>query len=1114
MKFLFYWKKSLILLLIMIVASSCNVAQTIDLGEALNQESTSSIGSDLTVAEVQATAQAVASATAEAAASATAEAAVSATAEAAASATAGAAASATAEGVASATAEAAGSATAEAVASATAEAAASATAEAVASATAESVASATAEAVASATAVAAASATAEAAVSATAEAQASATAEAAASATAEAMASATANAQASATAEAAASATAEAAASATAEAEASATAEAAASATAEAAASATAEAAASATAEAQASATAEAQASATAYAEASATANAQASATAEAAASATAEAAASATAEAQASATADAQASATADAQATVAAQDYPETKVVASDAAADDWFGWSVSISGNNAIVGSYQDDDGASKAGSAYIYIYDHSTNTWDQTAKLNAPVPAAQDYFGYSVSISGNTAVVGSQADDDTFVNSGSAYIFQYDPSSNTWDQTAKLNASDPAATDNFGRAVSISGNTAIIAAPLDDDAGGLSGSAYIFQYDPSSDTWDQTTKLTASDAAGGDWFGNSVSISENTAIVGGPYNDNGGADSGSAYLFQYDLSTNTWDQKIKFTASDAAAGDNFGIAVSVSQNTAIVGSPYNDDDGGDSGSAYIFQYDPSLNTWAQKAKLTASDAAAGDNFGFSVSVSGNTAVVGAYNDDDGGGNAGSTYIFQYDPTSDTWSETKKLTASDGAGSDAFGYAVSNSGNTTIVGGYLDDDDGPASGSAYIYELNIDNIAPAPLWEEEKISQGGAGEYFGIALSISGNTAISGAASPTSTAGKVKFFHYEPSANTWDYKLTVTASDSAAGNYFGESVSLSGNNMIAGSRLNDDNGADSGSAYIFQYEPTYIINMYRWTEKVKLIASDAAAGDEFGKSVAISGNTAIVGSHYDDDGGSKSGSAYIFQYDPSSNTWIQKTKLTASDAQASDYFGNSVAISGNIAVIGAHYSDDIGASAGSAYIFQYDPSTNTWEQKAKLTAFDAAAGDNFGGSVAVSENTVVVGAIGDDDAYSSLAGSAYIFHHDPSTNTWDFKQKVISLNVSQGSIRFGGSVSVSGSNIVVGTLTENKAYFYQYNPYTHLWEEKDVLTSSDLDPFDYFGRAVSISGNTIMSGAYADDDNGAESGSAYIYRLDFAP
>jgi len=380
---------------------------------------------------------------------------------------------------------------------------------------------------------------------------------------------------------------------------------------------------------------------------------------------------------------------------------------LTASDKAEDDRFGNSVSISGNVAIVGAVlADPGGTTDAGKAYIFRYNGTS--WIQEAILIASDKAANDNFGWSVSISGNVAIVGANlADPGGTTDAGKAYIFRYNGTS--WIQEAILTASDKAVYNQFGRSVSISGNVAIVGANLADPGGTPNaGKAYIFRYNGTS--WIQEAILIASDKAEDDRFGNSVSISGNVAIVGARYADPGGTtDAGKAYIFRYNGTS--WIQEAILIASDKAAYDRFGWSVSISGNVAIVGT-YAADPGGttDAGKAYIFRYNGT--SWIQEAILIASDKAAGDFFGASVSISGNVAIVGAPTADPGGtADAGKAYIFRYNGTS--WIQEAILTASDKAVGDYFGCSVSISGNVAIVGAYAADPGGTTdAGKAYIF------------------------------------------------------------------------------------------------------------------------------------------------------------------------------------------------------------------------------------------------------------------------------------------------------------------------------------------------------------------------------------------------------------------
>ena len=386
----------------------------------------------------------------------------------------------------------------------------------------------------------------------------------------------------------------------------------------------------------------------------------------------------------------------------------YLEQKTIATDGAALDSFGYSVALSGDTALVGVYHDDVGANNdQGSAYVYV--RSGTTWTQQAQLTALDGAVNDFFGMSVALSGDTALVGAPGYNVGAVsNQGSAYVFVR--SGGIWTQQAQLTASDGASGDSFGYSVALSDDTALVGAYY-DNVGAITGqgSAYIFVR--SGTTWTQQTTLTASNGAAYDKFGYAVSLSGDTALVGA-YHDDVGANTnqGSAYVFV--RSGTVWTQQAQLTALDGALGDSFGYSVALSGDTALVGAYY-DNVGANTaqGSAYIFVR--SGITWTQQTPLTASDGAAGDSFGYSVALSGDTALVGAYYDDVGAStDQGSAYIFARRGTS--WTQQTQLTAWDGAAGDNFGSSVALTGATALVGALTDDVGGNVDqGSAFFYQ-----------------------------------------------------------------------------------------------------------------------------------------------------------------------------------------------------------------------------------------------------------------------------------------------------------------------------------------------------------------------------------------------------------------
>jgi len=367
-------------------------------------------------------------------------------------------------------------------------------------------------------------------------------------------------------------------------------------------------------------------------------------------------------------------------------------TKLVGSDGANGDNFGFSLSIDGNTAAVGAWGDDLGENDAqGSVFVFV--RSGTVWTQQQKLIASDGAEGDRFGASVAIDGNTIVVGAgDCEIGANLNQGAAYVFVR--SGTVWTQQQKLTASDGAPIDFFGANVAISGETIIVGAiEADVGATGDSGAAYVFVR--SGTVWTQQQKLTASDGANGDNFG-AVAISGNTALVSAKNDDVGGnLNQGSAYVFV--RSGTVWTEQQKLVASDGAANDNFGNGgwtIGIDGDTLVVGS--NNDDVGansDQGSAYIFVRSGTV--WTEQAHLFASDGTSLNNFG-SVAIEGETIVVGAFQDNVGfNPDQGSAYVFTRSGA--VWTERQKLVASDGAAVDNFGLGVAISGNKILIGAF---------------------------------------------------------------------------------------------------------------------------------------------------------------------------------------------------------------------------------------------------------------------------------------------------------------------------------------------------------------------------------------------------------------------------------
>jgi hypothetical protein len=324
------------------------------------------------------------------------------------------------------------------------------------------------------------------------------------------------------------------------------------------------------------------------------------------------------------------------------------------------------------------------------------------------------------------------------------------------------------------------------------------------------------------------------------------------------------------------------------------------------------------------------------------------------------------------------------------------------------------------------------------------------------------------------------------------FKRNGSTWIEEAKLQASDGVARDCFGYSVSIDGVYTIIGAEGNDNK---KGAAYIFKRDDS------TWTQHAKLTASDGEIDNRFGHSVSIDCDYVVIGAYLDDDNGWESGSVYIFKR--YGNVWIQEQKLTASDGESEDIFGTSVSIDEDYVVIGAPGANN---HLGTAYIFKCNDSI--WVEEAILTVSDSDIGFCF--SVSIDGKYVVIGDFYGNSEFTNRCGSAYIFKRDDSTWTQHAK-----LTASDGEEYdwFGISVCIDGKQVIVGANSDGdngicSGSAYIFKRYGLIWEEVSKITASDGAKLDFFGEGVSIDGDYAIVGAIFDDDNGDESGSAYIF------
>jgi hypothetical protein len=384
--------------------------------------------------------------------------------------------------------------------------------------------------------------------------------------------------------------------------------------------------------------------------------------------------------------------------------------KLTASHPTPEEKFGTSVLVTDDTMVVGA-PDENGAA-AGQGAVYVFRRvGRGSWSESARLVASDGAQDDKFGYSVALSGDTLVVGAPTNGGPRAGAGSAYVFTR--TGETWVEEAKLKASDGIPADMFGAGVAASGASVLVGAfQAGSGVDVWRGAGYVFVR--RGTTWIEQAKLSAADGAAGETAAGAVALSGDTAVISASWDTVGvNAHQGSVSVFT--RTGETWSEQAELTASDGGPSEEFGSDLSLSGDSIVIGAFF-DDIGlnAKQGSAYVFVRRDGV--WSEEAKLLAPDGKAVDVFGRSVAINGDAIVVGAQWDDADGAidpndNRGSVYVFRR--AGGTWTEQAKLTAPDGASGDLFGVMVGMSTDTVVVGASFADVGGITDqGAAYVF------------------------------------------------------------------------------------------------------------------------------------------------------------------------------------------------------------------------------------------------------------------------------------------------------------------------------------------------------------------------------------------------------------------
>jgi hypothetical protein len=383
--------------------------------------------------------------------------------------------------------------------------------------------------------------------------------------------------------------------------------------------------------------------------------------------------------------------------------QNYSQ-KIFPDDPRTGVFFGRYLDLNDNTAFISAYLDFENGTSSGS--LYVFDLNVNKFEQTSKLFPDDGAIEDYFSYSVSSFGNYLITGAHHDSDLGASSGSAYILK--KNDDKWDFYQKIVPPDGKEADEFGNTVAMYEDHAVSCAYLDDDKGTNSGSIYTLEL--LNNNWEITSKIYASDPESQSLFGLTLDLYKNYMITGAPFYNGTKNDIGKAYIFEYN--GYEWIEIAALLPDELDDLDQFGSAVKITSDYAFVSSIKDDDKADNSGAVYIYTRNFEQK-WKLSQKISAPDGSQGDGFGIALEANDSILFVGSYFDDDNGSNSGSVYVYKREGGS--WVFSKKITPSDGDESDAFGSSLAFNENGLLVGAYSDDDNGFFSGAVYYFSLN---------------------------------------------------------------------------------------------------------------------------------------------------------------------------------------------------------------------------------------------------------------------------------------------------------------------------------------------------------------------------------------------------------------
>jgi len=692
------------------------------------------------------------------------------------------------------------------------------------------------------------------------------------------------------------------------------------------------------------------------------------------------------------------------------------------------DQFGYAVALSGSRLVVGAHLDDTLGLNAGIAYVYDLAGPTPTLPIQV-LQHPEPAVSDNFGFAVAISGARVAVSCHLDDVGATNAGTVLLFDLDSATPTVPTLVVANPS-AALNDQFGYSVALSGTRLAVGTPLDDTGASNDGTVYVFDVAGTTPTVPVLT-LANPHPAGQDQFGFTVAMAGHVLAVGVPSDDATATNAGRVYVYDFAGGYSTTASWVLDNPAPVAQ-DQFGYAVAVHGQKLVVGVPFDDLGAFDTGLAFVYDLAGATPT-VPVASLTKETRLAEDKLGFAVGIWGDRVVAGVPSDDGGAINAGSVAVFDLAGVTPSV-PIQLLSHGSPSAQDAFGAAVSISGQRMVVGAPRNSSGAASSGIAYVFDLAAANPTRA-AWTFLP-PEPGNGDEMGTSVAISGNWVAVGVSfadrDDVTDAGVV--YVYDLSSATPTVPVAEIKNPEPQGSdRFGNAVALSGSRLLVGAKLDDALALNSGSAYVYD-----LAGATPTVPALILRNPTPAVGDGFGESVSLDGTLAVVGAAGDNTGATSAGSAYVYDLAGATPT-VPMVTLNNPAPAASDAFGIAVGIHGVRVVVGAHLDDASATDSGSVYVYNLQSAT---PQLPVLTLGNPnpAASDQFGISVAISGAQVLVGAPLDDQGGTNT-GIAYLFDLESEVPT--VPAMILSHAPRVAQDNFGGAVALAGERAVVGAV-----------------------------------------------------------------------